>query len=450
MADFEKEGKPKKIELPPNTVKDPEDQEALTRSFIRKRTFFGERIGNEFVVKKSSLNLVVDIGEDFETFSKANDELDANSFERFIDGLSDDFGISRDDLEQNQELREAFLELREIELDTSKRHTARQRYFELKQKISLILAGYVGENPEPVKRFYDSYTKLEKDRYITGRIFSLAKSRDPKLLKMVEGWRTERRKLDEEYEKGEISEEDYLVKRDVINEKAVKESGDKSLQDAWSVFNQDEAYADAQEVIPDDSNEKSVTDKEEAQTALAEIASQGLPLNFHDNGSASLVLGDEKFPIDVFVFKNDKTSQFVYYIVDAYSDDGIVKVDSATDLMDALDQRYIDAYLSSKIGEIPGEIDSPSDIPDQYLVGLCEKLIGKGHKRGYKIGSEDKAVLDALVPVLMMKDEKYSGFYNRIRVLDESIATEEDAGFIRKRLLAGDVNSLQDLLGESV
>lgn len=440
MADFE---------LPPNTVKDSETQEALTRSFIRERTLFGEKMGSEFAGKRSSLNVVVDMGEDFEIFSKAADELDVNSFERFIDGLSDDFGIPKHDLEQNQELREAFLELKEMELDTGKRHTARKRYFDLKQKISLILAGYVGENTEVVRKFYDGYTKLEKDRYITGRIFSLAKSGDPKLLKMVEGWRTERRKLDEEYERGGISEEDYLVKRDVINEKAVKESGDKSLQDTWSVFNQDEAYADAQEVIPDDSNEKPVTDKEQLQGAFAEIDSQGLPFDFHDDGSVSIVLGEEKFPIDVFVFKNDKTDQFVYYIVDSYSDDGIVKVDFATNLMDALDQRYIDAYLSSKIGEIPGEVDSPSDIPDQYLVGLCEKLIGKGHKRGYKIRSEDKAVLDALVPVLMMKDEKYSGFYDRVRVLSEFIETEEDANFISKRLLAGDVNSLQDLLGES-
>lgn len=433
------------------TIKPPEapsdDREPLTRKFLRDRTLFGERAGNE-LVQKSSLDVAIDMSGDLEDFSRRSTALDANSFKRFISGFSDDFGVSEDNLEQNQELREAFLRLREMELDTKKRNIARKKYFELKRQVNLGLVGYVSENTENAERFYNSYIKLEKDRYITGKIFALTKNGDPQLVKMVGDWRTERAKLDEEYEKGIISQEVYLVKRDAINEKAVKESGDNDLQETWSLFRQDEAYADAQEVIPDDPNEKPVTNKDQVQAAFVDIGSHGLLIDFHDDGSISVALGEEKFPIDISVFKNEKTGQFVYYVVDSYSDDGVVKVDAETNLMNALDQRYIDAYLSSKIGVIPGNEDSPFEIPDEDLVGLCEKLIGKGDRRDYKISNEDKVVLDALVTVLMIKDEKYPGFYDKIGVLNEFLEAEENAGFARKKLLAGNINSLQALLGE--
>lgn len=427
------------------TLEVPDDREGLTRKFLRDRTLFGERTGGE-LMRRSSLDILVDVSGSFDDFSRGSDALDANSFKRFISGFSDDFGLSRDNLEQNREFREAFLKLREMELNVKNRRIVRDKYFELKRKVSRNLVGYVGENSENAERFYNGYIKLEKDRHVTGKIFALAKNGDSRLVKMVEDWRNERTKLDEEYKKGTISQEEYLAKRDVINEKAVKESGDQELRETWSLFRQDEAYADAQEVIPDDPNEKPVTNKDQVQAAFAEINSHGLPIDFHDDGSVSLVLGDEKFPVDVSVFRNQKSGELVFYIVDSYSDNGIVKVGSDESLMDALDQRYIDAYLSNKIGAIPGETDSPFDVSDEDLINLCERLIGKGDKRGYKLKDEDKEVLDNLVFVLISKDDKYPGIDEKIKALIGFIKTKDDGAFIRQKLLASDVLSFEDLI----
>ncbi len=412
--------------------------------FLNNRTLFGEEAGQD-LVKRPPLAVVLDLGTDSRDFLRLSAEMDTRSFERFVDDLGGNFDVSKESLRGDSELRGAFLELRDLELDAKKRFREKKKYSDLKQKIHLKLVGFIGEANEKSGRFYNSYIKLERNRRIAVKISSLNMD--------VEEWRSDLKKLNEEYSQKKLTEEQYLSRLDVVNEKAVKESGDKELQKLWEDYKNDEAQLAKGEIskpqnTPSDPNENLVTDEDEASEAFVEIGdSSNIHFDLHGDGSASVVVGREKFPMEISVYKNSKTKKYVYYVFDKYADSGVVRAEGG-DLLKVLDRRYLDAYISTKIGAIPEESDSPSQIPDKDLIFLCERLLGLGKDRNYRIDGENREVLDVFVSILTAKDDKYLTYYEKIRILNRFFEEENNVAAVRRDILIGKVGSVSDLLGE--
>ena len=421
--------------------------------FIRRRTLFGEEAGRD-LVKKPPLDVVLDLSTSSEELLRLSEQVDRKSFERFIDGLVDNFGVSRESLQEDSGLRSAFLELRDLELDIRKGSKEKERYLNLKRKVHLKLAGFVGEVSEESGRFYNSYIKLERNRHIAERLAFLAvDAKDPKKDEVVKKWREASNELKKEYLRGEMTEVQYLSKLDTVNEKAIKESGDKELQELWGDYQNDEAQLAKGESnefpnVPSDPNENLITDKDQASEAFAEISiSSDIVFDLHDDGTASVVVGREKFPMEISVYKNSKTKQYVYYVFDKYADNGVVRAEK-DDLLKVLDGRYLDAYISTKIGSIPEGSDSPSKIPDKDLISLSERLLGAGKDRNYRIDGENREVLDVLVSILIMKDDKYSSYYDKVKALNIFFEKEDNVAAVRRYILAGRIGSVSDVLGE--
>lgn len=421
--------------------------------FVSQRTLFGEGF-EEDLVKKPPLTVILDLATDSKDFLRLSAEMDVKSFERFIDGLSDNFDVSKESLKVDSELRGAFLELRDLELDARKRFREKKKYSDLKQKIHLKLVGFVGEKNEKSEKFYNSYIKLERNRRIAGKISSLGiDTKDPKKIEIVEGWRSASSKLNEEYAQGQMTEEQYLSRLNTINEKAVKESDNKELQTLWKDYKDDEAQLvkggiDEPQITPFDPNDNLITDKDQASEAFIEIGdSSNIHFDLHDNGTASVVVGREKFPMEISVYRNSKTKQYVYYVFDKYADNGVVRADGG-DLLKVLDRRYLDAYISTKIGAIPEESDSPSQIPDKDLIFLCERLLGPGKDRNYRIDGDNREVLDVFVSILTAKDDKYFTYYEKIRALNRFFEEENNVAAARRNILLGKIASVRDLLGD--
>lgn len=421
--------------------------------FIRERTLFGVEIEGE-MIKRPPLNVVIDIGKNPKDFLERSVEVEAKSLDRFADGLSYSFGVPKAKLFSDTRFKSDFLRLRDYELNAKRRPKEKRKFRELKQRFILTVAGHIGENNELSSKYCESYLRIEKDREIGKRLSVLGvNSTDPRIHKVVADWREEMGKNDEEYKQGKLTDEHYLAKRDAINAKAVKDSDDKDLQETWQGYKKDEAESMAPSKWNNESsatnpNEKPVETVAETEKVFADLPySEDLKLDIHENGSASATLGKEKFLVDIMVYKNYETNSYVCYLTDKYLSDGNIKIESK-DLGKALDRRYIDCFMSDKIGKLYKDPDAVPNVPDTDMVTLGERLIGEGKLRDFRFSNEDRKILDSLVQILIEKDNKYSGVYSKVKVLNWFLQKKDNVDRLRKDLRDGKKPGLKDILGD--
>lgn len=423
--------------------------------FIRQRTLFGKDEIAEDLIKRPPLDVVIDLGDNSKDFLEKAAGINSKSFDRFVTGFHSNFGVSKDKLQDDPEFRAAFLEFRDLELDVRRRKKEKLKHSDLKQKVVLRLAGLVNEKNDNASKYCESYIKLEKDREIAKRISSLAvDTTDPKRLELVEFWRGDLQKLDEEYKHGKVTEEQYLARRDDINGKAVEASGDKELQETWQGYENDQFQSvdssnDESESISKDPNEKPVDNANEVKKALADLSlDDNIELRFSKDGGASATIGKERFFVAISVFKNSETNQYVCYLVDKYSNGSYAKVETK-DLVAGLDKRYIDCFISQGIGKSYKDPDAIPNVPDSDMVEVGEKLIGEGRLRNYRVEGENRRILEALVPILVARDSKYPGVYKKIEILKWYLSKKENVDKLRRLLLSGEKPTLPDILGDS-
>lgn len=453
MAGIENPNKPKGNNDNVEATEQLEVQERRS-GFIRERTLFsGKEIEGE-MIRKPPLEIEIDIGKGSKDFLEKVAELNSSSYVRFADGFHRNFSVPKERLHDDPKFRVIFSQYRDLELNVSRRNKERKEFKELKQKVILRLAGYVGDKNDLASKYCESYMKIEKDREIARRISSLEiNSNDPKKVKVVKEWRENMRKLDEEHKQGKLTDEQYLAKRDDINAKAVKDSDDKDLQETWQGYKKDESESMApskwnNEPSATNPNEKPVETVAEIEKVFADLPySEDLKLDIHENGSASATLGREKFLVGIMVYKNKDTNSYVCYLSDKYLSDDDIKVEPK-DLGKALDRRYIDCFMSDKIGKFYKDPDAVPNVPDADMVSLGERLIGEGKLRDFRFSNEDREILDSLVLILIEKDQKYSGVYSKVKVLNWFLQKKDNVDRLRKDLRDGKKPGLNDILGD--
>lgn len=430
-----------------------EMEEKRRARFVRERTLFGTDV-EAGLMKKPPLEVIIDLGESSKDFLRKTVEVEATSFDRFVDGFHNNFDTTKDRMVFDPEFRAAFLEYRDLELDVKKRRKVRKKFTDLKHRVTIHLAGFVGEKNENASRYCESYIKLEKDRKIAGKISALEiNTNDPKKIKLVTKWREDLQKLDEKYKQGKLTEEQYLAKRDAINAKVVKDSDDKDLQETWEGYKNDEAESMASskwnsEPSATNPNEKPVETLAETEKVFADVPyGEDLKLDIHTDGSASAILGKEKFLVDIMVYKNYETNSYICYLTDKYLSDGNIKIESK-DLGQALDRRYIDCFMSDKIGKLYNDPDDVPNVPDSDMVTLGERLVGEGRLRNFRFSNEDRKVLDSLGQILIEKDHKYSGVYSKVKILSWFLQKKDNVDKLRKDLRDGKKPGLKDILGD--
>lgn len=436
----------------------PPGNEAVENPEGLKNKIEGRNLRDEIaedLIKRPPLDVVIDLGNNSKDFLEKAVEINSKSFDRFVNGFHSNFGVPKDKLQDDPEFRAAFLEFRDLEIDVNRRHKEKLKHSDLKQKVVLRLAGLVNQKNDNTSKYCESYIKLEKDREIAKRISSLAvDTTDPKRLELVESWRDDLQKLDKEYEHGKVTEEQYLAKRDDINGRAVEMSGDKDLQETWQGYENDQFQSvdssnNESESISKNPNEKPVDSPGEIKEVLADVSfGNDVELKFSEDGSASATIGKERFFVAISVFKNSETNQYVCYLVDKYSNGSYARVETK-DLVAGLDKRYIDCFISERIGKLYKDPGAIPNVPDSDMVAVGEKLIGEGRLRNYRVDGENKRVLEALVPILIEKDSKYPGVYKKIEILRWYLSKKENVDKLRRLLLRGEKPTLSDILGDS-
>lgn len=401
--------------------------------------------------KALNLRLSVEIGENSldrqRMFKKINDK----PFDFFVDKLSIRYGIPKDKLLADPKFREVMLKLRDYSLDSKKRLKEEKKYFSVINQSELYIAGYVGEKKEGVKEIREGYVGAVQDIDYNEKV-AKAESKlnlTPEEKLMFEKHWAAKKANYLKCQNGEKTEEEYEKENIKLNKKIADDSGNKELIKDYEEYVANVSYIPNESeakivVLPIVSSDKPVDDKNQVKEALSDVSSDSFQMDVHDDGGASVVVGPEKFPMEIHVFKNDQTNKYVYYISDKYADSGIVRVDSG-DLSGALDGRYLDSYVSNKLNLVSDDNDSPNKIPDDMIVLFAGRLLGNGKVRDYKIDGENREVLNAMIKVLELPSAKYPNFYKKIEALNIFFQKEDNISGLRRRLLAGEQVLLDDL-----
>lgn len=413
-------------------------------------------LGDDIVVKSLAaesprMGVVVDFGKDSADFLSRSSEINSKPLDHFAGELSDRFGVSKEKIMADPELQRAYLEWRDFQLNRGKRLREKARFDEVSHSFNLKIVGYVPEKDEDIKEFVGDYVRSERRRNYASKVINKLDSEgsSPEQRKSAHYWMAAHKILNDKYLRKEITKNQYLAESDKLDENLAKSSGDKELQTEWADYKTD--FHDAKDdgakvaITPETTSEKPVEVISEVKSVLGAVDSQSCRLDFHGDGSASAFVGPEKYPMEISVFKDENNGKYFCYVSDKYSDNGLVRVES-TSLAETLDGRYLDSYVSSKIALVADGSDSPNKIPDGMITKLCTGLLGNPKSRGYKLEGENKDVLDAMIQVLEQPSSKFLSYYKKIEALNVFFEKKDNRDDVRRRLLAGEKFTLDDLL----
>ncbi|MDA1060585.1 MAG: hypothetical protein O3B47_02215 [bacterium] len=280
------------------------------------------------------------------------------------------------------------------------------------------------------RRTYANYVDVLRDENISAQIVAAGGD--------IASWRAKRMNLEKEYVSCGISYKEYIIERDQINAEAIEASSDEDLKELWKEYEEDSEskdylvgqYNDSKET---DNGEIVVEDEKTANDALdgTKINSSDFEIEITADGKAT-VKTENDFTVDILVCQ-DQGGDFVYYLSDRYSGEPVRVM--SEDLIDSIDDRQLDAYLSSEITPHIGDEESISDIPDETIVNVAKGLIGDGLGRGYKIDGDNRLVLDNLVKLLLVKDVEYASLEKKIGFLGNFLTTDQNKDSLRRFLL---------------
>lgn len=404
--------------------------------------------------KPADLVLSVRVAEKPEGFIAESLRIDKNPYGDFAHRFSVRYHIPVDKILNNEALKRRVIRYRDLELNSKNGEKERRELVSSRREVIKMVSGFVPEKKEGVQSFCDSYIRGENERVLLTRVAKrkLDPNLKPETRELIEKMWSSRIENDFKYEKGEITKEAHDKINAELNKKLIEESGDKDLESYFKEYTEkQESFKhivdkvdEAITVISPLPSDKPVEDKGQVQQALTGVTSDSFHMEMHDNG-ASVLAGPEKFPMEISVFRNDQTHKYVYYIADKYADDGYERVESEN-VEEALDGRYLDSYISDRLNMLANSNDSPDKIPDKMIVKFGKKLLGDGKSRNYKIESENREVLNAMIKVLELPSVKYPDYYKKVEALNIFFQKEDNVNSLRKRLIAGEKPSLDDLI----
>ncbi|MCX6734984.1 MAG: hypothetical protein NTZ25_03680 [Candidatus Peregrinibacteria bacterium] len=394
------------------------------------------------------LSSMLDVGKNPVDFLRISANFNARPQEHFLNQINALTGVSREAIIINPAFRDDVGKLKDYAQNRMLRKKDPKEYSALCERVDLALVGYVKDKDE-AKVLREGFVSVAKEMRYTTKVANLAASATatPEQKAVVEKYWKEKQENIEKFQKGEITKDEFNKKNDELNDQVAKDSGDKDLQKECEEHKANVADApiavEVKVTISPQPNDKPVENKSDIQQALSTVKSDNFHFDMHDGG-ASVLVGPEKFPMEVSVYKNDQTQEFVYYIADKHSENGYYRVDFGS-LSGALDGRYLDSYLTEKIGQVADDNDNLNKIPDAMLVKFGKKLLGSGKSRGYKIEGENREVINAMVKVLEQPSEKYSTYYKKIEALSTYFEKEDNIAGLRRRLLEGDKISIDEV-----
>lgn len=342
-------------------------------------------------------------------------------------------------LENDEQLAEEFAELRKLELipDRSEKEQARRE--QLIQEFEFLLVGDDGE--ENYQKAHNMFFRLKRERHLTQRVVAALPEEQANvyLSDLVSIWQN--------CERGEITQKEYFLRREKINEEMIQLIGNDDLKEFFASYKRQnessEALWDVQVNVPA-SSEEYVEDVEEVTAVLTteEIKKCGFDFEVQSDGSAIVNVGSSagnNFPVSVSVARLEDR-EYVYYLNDDYTNSPVrVEVHH---LSEALDLRHVDSYFSHEISPYLTDIDSVNSISDRKITRIIYFLIGNGKERKYTITGDDKFVLDNLISLLIIDDDKYPGLDKKIDFLNNFIMGKERGASVRRFLL----NSSSDIV----
>jgi hypothetical protein len=256
-----------------------------------------------------------------------------------------------------------------------------------------------------------------------------------------------------------------------IMDQSAKDSNDPELQKEW-----EEEKAALEEIKKEEKEEQKPKEEPKKQTASvqskptagkkvdAKTVKAYEQANTAVLGTGYTVDRDGVMKLSPEINVQIKTEgEGQYSIIDSrYSSDGKIGPFDLKDLPAKAYERYIDNYVSRRVGprlSAPAEI---AGIRDGLIEGIGVALIGDGSKKGYKITGEDKTVLDNLVESLLVKDPKHELFRDKVEALydkfgamrrkddDKGAGLDENAAMLarRKLLETGEKYAVTELLGQ--
>ena len=327
-----------------------------------------------------------------------------------------------------KEVLEDLVRLREFELNPRLKEENSVEYEILRRRILSVFSKHDSRGNFSEEIYYN-YVDSARDLRISKGIIASGNADE---------WIAKREDLEARFEDRKISYREYLNERDEINDEAIEASSDEELKQAWREYQQD---SEAQEYLvsqyeehqPANDDESVVKDEEALNDAFtdAKIDSGDFDLEVKADGSA-IVKTENDFSVEVFVYQ-EPNGGFVYYLRDEYLGEPLRVM--AEDLLDTLDDRQLDSYLSSELAPLVRDQESLSDIPDEDIVMVARSLVGDGESRGYKIDGDDRLVLDNLVQLLVVTDEKHPGLEKKVAFLKNFLTKDQRKDSLRRFLV---------------
>ncbi len=306
---------------------------------------------------------------------------------------------------------------------------------------------FVTSGERDLDNYMVDYFWIKKQENIRNRIFATG---DKKAISM---WLKETSQLEVDHRQGKIKDfKEFLERYEQINGRVIEATGDKELQEQWVTYKNSEERrsinswfgTSTPENQPMRSGDKplvSQKDKQEAVTAARNEVNSvpNFEIDTDDQGNA-LVIIDNEFRIQLALFKEEGSDDFVYYILDENLSGERLRV-KAVKLLPALYGRHIDG-LFQKFAGSPKFALELSQIPDRDLIKLGKRLLGSGKGKDYEITSEDKTVIERLVKILRNLDPKYASLQSKIDALNHFLTTDARGEQMKKVLLKEKDNNM--------
>ncbi len=426
--------------------------------FNRGRNARGER-GDDFVINSLIPSDEGDKGTDLDTFVKELQQKNPEYYEKFMEAFFDLYHVKdpalRKQFLEDPDLRKQFLALMEEGI-AMKGGKSLQQYQLFKEGLMKKTGGrdvFQGvEKTGGFDRIYHNYVFLQKMNHLRDKILATGNKEAIKI------WYDGIKLLGDDYKDGKIATlDDFLNRLEQIYSAAVEKTGDKELMEIWQAYKTSDARSSvdilftkddaSKEVIPENPDDKPAS-KKEIQSAITQVQeTSGYKMEQDSQGDVKFLL-DNDVSVDVSVFVNDQSGEYVFYLNDEFVNGPSLRVE-AKDLQATLYKRHIDGRITTRFYEkYPKFSRIIAEMPDQKITHLCETILGDKKDRGYKIEEDDLKVLNALVDLLMQDDEKYPSLGKKIEVLDFALDTRDKGHYVYDKLLTRNISSVSELLSE--
>jgi hypothetical protein len=373
---------------------------------------------------------------------------DENTYGLFVKVYSNrlDFGVGVEKMmEEDAELRDSFTEIVDFDLKNGNLDAQSRKAFRGKARAFQSKLLKYSTKKSDLEDTVDLLEDIRRGRRLIKITNKLAQDPDFVNRKM---------ELENRYYNGDISRDELIYETENLYNEKVAESDDDELKALWgSTVTEEKAGKElksALDVTVGNTNATPVSSEQETVDAVTQVNvafnDTNFAVNYLGRGIAKVRIAE--FEADLRVFKDKNTKEFVYFLNDRYTHGQMVGPFDKTDLAEGVDSRRVDAYLTTKIGEIASsssDLEGIKNLPDATVEKVGKKLIGAGGSRKFDILSNERGVLDKFAELLLKKDEKLVTVESKIKRLNSYLNSKARVDAFKTELTEGRVENISAL-----